>query len=225
MPFYKAITVLLTLSVMLTPGLIAAADIPADLNEGQRLIFAGDHLQQIPEDGTVIYRFTRRSTGQPDKQDEVRMTVTKVRDDGRRNLSFEFLSGPDRLPFPPAEGYRGNPVAIQFLERDIRDMAQATGGSVAYLRNRIRKAFRDPTIRGNRAIVDGMELDMVEVSVMPFKADPNVAEFDGYADKQYRFVYAEQIAGGLVSVQTRMSSESGAVLEEELHYIGTTVAN
>ena len=113
----------------------------------------GDHLQQLTEGQTVVYAFTRHASGEPDKHDEIKMTVDKVRDDSLRNLSFQFLSGSDQIDFPSAQGYRGNPIAIQFLERDIRDMAQATGTSTAYFRNRIRNAFKDPQIEQTRETV------------------------------------------------------------------------
>jgi len=218
MSCYKALSALLTLTALSMPGLAAVDEPPPELNQAQTLVFMGDHLQQIAEGKTVVYDFTRRMTGQPEQHDEIRMTVTKVRDDALRNLSFEFLSGPDRIAFPPAEGYRGNPIPVQFLERDIRDMAQATGNSPAYFRNRIRKAFRDPQIEKTRLAIDGVELDTVEITVVPFKADKNVAQFEGYADKQYRFAYSDQIPGGLVSIQTRMAGASGAILEEALSY-------
>lgn len=218
MPCFKALPAILTLTTLLMTGLAAAAEPQEDLNQAQLLIFMGDHLQQIPEGKTAVYRFTRRVTGQPEQHDEVKMTVTKLRDDRLRNLSFEFLSGPDRLPFPPAQGYRGNPVPVQFLERDIRDMAQATGSTAAYFRNRIRKAFRTPLIEKSRLVMEDRELDTVEITVKPFQTDINVARFEGYADKQYRFAYSDQVPGGLISVQTRMSGGNGEVLEEELRF-------
>lgn len=213
--------ILATLLVLCTiglPGQVTAADSPDDLNLAQKLIFLGDHLQGIPEGQTIVYDFMRRKTGEPDHSDKVSMTVTKVRADKLRDLSFEFLSGEDRLPFTPAKGYRGNPVAIQFLERDIRDMAVATGRSTAYFRNRIRMAFDDPQIENTRVALQDATVDAVEIAVVPFEKDPEVSAIDGYANKRYRFVYSDQISGGLVSVQTRMSIGTGNVLEEELRY-------
>lgn len=221
----NAFGALLILVSLLTIPYAAANERPPELNQAQLLIFKGDHLRRIPEGGTVVYDFRRRATGEPEKADEVRMTVTRVRDDDLRDLSFEFLSGADRLAFPPAEGYRGNPVAIQFLERDIRDMSQATGGSIGYFRNRIRKSFDDPQIEKTRMSVDGAEVDAVEIRVSPFVKDPNVDRLEGYAEKQYLFAYSEQVPGGLISIRTRMSSDGGELLEEELRYKQMTGAH
>ena len=200
---------------------IALAQLTADeINQGQRLIFMGDHLQQLAEGETVVYAFRRNASGEPDRNDEVKMTVDKVRDDSLRNLSFQFLSGSDQIDFPSVQGYRGNPIAIQFLERDIRDMAQATGTSIAYFRNRIRNAFKDPQIRQTRITVGETAVDAIEISVTPFQKDPAVTELAGYAEKRYQFTYSEQIPGHLISVRTRMSAGDDAFLEEEVRYTG-----
>jgi len=211
-------TTILTLSALLVPGIGLAEEPPLELNKAQLLIFKGDHLRRISQGQTVIYDFKRRSAGEPDKIDEVRMTVTRVRDDDLRDLSIEFLSGEDRLAFPPAQGYRGNPVAIQFLERDIRDMSRKTGGSIGYFRNRIRKAFNDPQIENTPVDIGDTKLEAVEIRVAPFKQDSNLAQHDGYTGKEYLFAFSEQVPGGLLSIRTRMSSEDGGSLEEELRY-------
>lgn len=213
---------LLTLVAVLAPALAFTEEPPPELNQAQMLVFKGDHLRQIHQGQTLVYDFKRSATGEPDKADEVRMTVTEVRDDDLRDLSVEFLSGVDRLPFPQARGYRGNPVAIQFLERDIRDMSRTTGGSIGYFRNRVRKAFENPQIEKTRMRVGGAEVDAVEIRVSPFKQDPNLARLEGYAGKEYLFAYSEQVPGGLIRIRTRMSSDGGASLEEELRYNRTT---
>lgn len=222
---HRSVFTTLILIAALAPGLASAEEPPPELNQAQLLVFKGDHLRQIPRGRTVVYDFRRHATGEPDKADEVRMTVTKVRDDDLRDLSVEFLTGDDRLAFPPARGYRGNPIAIQFLERDIRDMSRNTGGSTAYFRNRIRKAFSDPQIERMRVSVGDAEIDAVEIRVSPFTQDPNLARNEGYAGKQYLFAYSEQVPGGLLSIRTRMSGDGGASVEEEIRYSRMTDAH
>jgi len=220
MHHYQTLAAALALVSIVSSGIAPAQETADEINQAQRLVFMGDHLQQLTEGQTVVYEFTRHASGEPDRHDEIKMTVDEVRDDSLRNLSFQFLSGNDQIDFPSAQGYRGNPIAIQFLERDIRDMAQATGTSTAYFRNRIRNAFKDPQIEQIRTTVGETEVDAVEISVTPFQKDPNVSQMAGYAEKQYRFAYSEQIPGHLISVQTRMSDGDDAFLEEEVRYTG-----
>lgn len=213
---------LIALTTLVPAGVAQAQETADEINQAQRLVFMGDHLRQLSEGQTVVYRFTRRASGELDKQDEVSMTVDKVRDDARRNLSFKFLSGPDQIDFPSAEGYRGNPVAIQFLERDIRDMAQATGTSTAYFRNRIRNAFKQPRTEQTRLTVGETPVDATAISVTPFRDDRQLAQTAGYANKEYRFAYSDQIPGHLISIETRMTDGDDAILREQLYFSGVT---
>lgn len=63
------------------------------------------------------------------------------------------------------------PAMIWFLEGVVRDMAEATGGSPFYIRNRIREAL---------AASDTPE-------VVPFAADPNRDKMGAFADLALRF--------------------------------------
>lgn len=64
-----------------------------------------------------------------------------------------------------------HPVVIYFLESTATHMAEATGGSPFYIRNRIREAL---------SIADGME-------ITPFAADANRAKMGDFADLTLRF--------------------------------------
>lgn len=218
MPKHRPLSTLLILLATWAPAQSLGEEPPPELNEAQKMVFMGEHLRQTRVGQKLVYDFRRRATGEPDRTDAVSMTVTKVRDESRRDLSFEFLSGPERVNFPDAQGYRGNPIAVQFLERDIRDMSKLTGTPAAYFRNRIRKSFRDPQIADTTVTVAGRQVDATEITVVPFAQDPTVAKLDGYATKEYRFTYSEQVPGDLISIHTRMSGADGVSLEEELRY-------
>lgn len=188
------------------------------LNQAQQLVFMEDHLRDIPRDRVLNYDFESHVKGMEDVADTVRMTVTEVREDNSRNLSFEFLTGTRHIDFHDAEGYRGNPIIIQFLERDIRDMSEATGGSIEYFRNRIRKSFTDPQVRTIRISLDGKDMDAVEVMVTPFVKDPNIAKFQRYAQKRYEFVFAVGVPGGLYRIHTLVPADDEIQIEELLTF-------
>ena len=59
-----------------------------------------------------------------------------------------------------------NPLLLYFLETTVRVMAEATGGSPYYIRNRIREAL----VASDLGAADGAER---EVTLTPFAADPN----------------------------------------------------
>ena len=219
--FHKTVIVpLITAALMLASSLATAADTDApELNQAQQLVFIDDHLRDIPSNRVLNYDFESHVKGTDDVADTVRMTVTEVREDNTRNLSFDFLTGSRHIDFHDAEGYRGsNPIIIQFLERDIRDMSQATGGSIHYFRNRIRKSFTEPQVRAIRISHDGKDMDAVEVVVTPFTRDPNVAKFERYAQKRYEFIMCDGVPGGLYRIHTLVPAGDEIQVEEQLTF-------
>ena len=119
---------------------------------------------------------------------------------------------------PCATGEEVYSIIIQFLERDIRDMSQATGGSIHYFRNRIRKSFTEPQVRAIRISHDGKDMDAVEVVVTPFTRDPNVAKFERYAQKRYEFIMCDGVPGGLYRIHTLVPAGDEIQVEEQLTF-------
>ena len=211
-------------SVLVLP-VIADDEVP-ELNQAQILIFMGDHLKNVSPGHTLTYSFSSRAQDQAEIKDNIRMRVTGVAQDGGRDLDFEFLSGNRRLPFPPARGYNGNPITVQFLERDVQDMAKATGGSRTYIRNRVRNAFMNPQMRDTKISYDGKEIDGVEITVKPFTNDPRAqAELSEFVNKHYRFVYSEDIPGGLFSIHITVPGNAAPKLQEELTFRSLDLTN
>lgn len=68
-----------------------------------------------------------------------------------------------------------NPLLLYFLENNVRVMAEATGGSPFYIRNRIREALGAADL----GVATGAAR---EVTLTPFAADPNRARMGAFAD-------------------------------------------
>lgn len=78
----------------------------------------------------------------------------------------------------------GNPIILYFMESTVRDIAEITGGSPFYIRNRLKDAlFRG----GEVARVDGLRV----AAFRPFADDPNRARMLGFEDLTLRFVLDE----------------------------------
>jgi hypothetical protein len=206
----------------------AAAPEPApEINQAQQLVFMNDLMRNVPAGSALEYRFTRHGKDLPDYQDRVIVTVTGVADDGRRDLTFDFLSAGHHLDFHPATAYTGNPVPIQFLERDIKEMAEATEGDIGYFRNRLRRAFANPQVQPVKITLGERTLDGIQVTLVPFADDPNISHYQDYANKRYDFLFSEQVPGGLYQIRTLQPAPTGQVpvLEEQLTFDHTTPGN
>jgi hypothetical protein len=208
------------------PARAAEDQAEPQLNEAQRLVFLDDHLRGVAEGAVLSYAFRSAGEGMEGFSDKVTVKVTGVREGGGRDLEFEFLSGERRVDFRPAQGYVGNPVIIHFLERDIRDMARATGGDIAYFRNRVRRSFTEPGVRRLTVPLEGREVEATRVTVTPYLGDPNIERFPTYAQKRYEFVLSDRIPGGVYSIRTVLPAEGEGPprIEERLTFQRITPA-
>jgi hypothetical protein len=225
----------LTAALLLLLGPVAAAaqpeapqvsqEVSPQVNQAQQLIFMNDLMHNVPTGTVLEYTFTRRGKDLPDYKDRVKVTVSRAAADGTRDLEFDFLSEGHHLDFHPATAYRGNPVPIQFLERDIKEMSEATEGDIGYFRNRIRKAFSHAETHPVKIGLAGKDLDGTQVTLTPYVDDPNIANFKTYANKRYDFLFSEQVPGGLYQIRTEVPGETGGlVIEEQLTFDHLTPA-
>jgi hypothetical protein len=184
----------------------AGAEDTRPLSEAQTALFESNHFKNIDHAERLEYRFQRETTAVDAKQqdagfsDRIDLDV-RPREDGKKDVWVDFLSGAHHVPYPPLMGFNGNPVLMFFLEHDVTEMNQRTGGAALYFRNRIRQAFVDKaevkTVDIERA---GATLRATEITLVPFKDDPNLKPFPGLSDKRYRFLLSDAVPGSIYEV-------------------------
>jgi hypothetical protein len=189
---------------------VRAQDDARPLSAAQTALFESDHLASIVRPERLEYRFSHEvgeSSG--DYLDRIDLDV-RPRDDGLKDVWVDFLAGANHRPFPPLIGFRGNPLVMYFLERDVEEMRRATGGAAAYFRNRIRSAFVDQaTLRPIELRRDDRTETASEITLAPFRDDARLAPFPGLRDKAYRFVLAETVPGAVYEIVAEVPGEPG----------------
>jgi len=108
--------------------------------------------------------------------------------------------------YPVADGVPGNPLLMVLLENTLRTMANVTGGSAFYLRNRIRFALRDGIVAGD----DGA------LTIHPFENDPNRAKMAAFGDLEMRFEVSEDRPGMIVALRARAGDAARPAYLEEI---------
>ncbi len=214
--FIPLLTALLCMPC-LAPAADAAPAPPPNLNKAQMLVFFHNHLKGVPKGSLLDYGFESVTKDAQSFTDHIEIKVTDVVDENSRDMEFNFLTGDHHIDFTPAKGYRGNPVIVHFLERDISIMAKDTGGSNGYFRNRIRDSFKAPDKVSEITFeLNGKKMDGTEVIVTPFVADRNADKFKLYEHKRYEFIFSDQVPGGVYRIHTQVPEENGeAILIDE----------
>lgn len=200
---------------------------PPKINRAQTLVFFENHLKGIPKGSLLDYRFKSTTEGAESFTDHVEVKVTDVVSENQRDMEFNFLTGDHHIDFTPAKAYKGNPVIIHFLERDISLMAKDTGGSNGYFRNRIRDSFKAPDeVRDITFNLNGKEVVGTEVIVTPFVADRYAEKFRLYEHKRYEFIFSDQVPGGIYRIHTQVRDEKGdsILIDEDMTFRQITPA-
>lgn len=221
--FYNAL-----IGTALALGIVAPAAAADDqlppLSPAQIALFESNHLKSISKPVRLDYAFEHHG-GAGDFDDKVSETIREVHEDGGKDVAVEFLSGEHQTNFPPVTGFHGNPVLMYFLEHDVMELHQATGGAATYFRNRIRRAFFDGAdVHPTEVTVDGKTRAATEIVITPFRNDAQIARFPGVADKSYRFVLCDAVPGTIYQISTSVPKPAaptgGAAFDETMTYSG-----
>lgn len=204
--------------VLAAPHALAADDNPpaSPMSQAERRLFVDPHLKDIRPPTTLRYRFVKAGSLEAGRRDELHMALRAGTDGRCCDATGRFVGEPQRLPLPGIEGASSNPIVLYFLEHDVREMQRLTRGQPNYFRKRIRLALADAaTSRDTTIDYRGRALPAVELRIAPYADDPMRARYERFAAKEYVFVLAAGVPGGVHQLRTRLASPDGAVLLEE----------
>lgn len=199
--------------------LASAAQPSSPPSAAEKLVFDDTQLRNVEPPQTLNYRFARSGSLAPPLADDVSIVLRARSGGGCCSAEGRFLSGERALALPTIDDAQANPVILYFLEHDVREMQRRTGGQPAHFRRRIRLALADTaTVEPTRVRHAGREWPAQEVRIRPYADDPSRNRFARLADKEYVFVLAPGLPGGVARLSTRASAAAGdaPLIEETL---------
>jgi hypothetical protein len=185
------------------------------MSPAQLALFETPHLATLQVPSRLEYDFLREEDGKEPVADRIRLDIRAGAQEGRRDVTPEFLTGERRLPYPPAAGFRGNPLLLFALDRDARELAAATGGSMHWFRERIRRAFADAAEQRAMTLeFGGGEVAATAFEIWPFRGEPRARRFQA---RHYAFVLSDAVPGVVHSIRNETpSGEDGPALRESI---------
>lgn len=187
------------------------ADAPAGVHEG---LFATGVLEGVATGEGIVFRHERvvepDSALLPDFDGTAEVSVVAA-EVGAREAQVALVADGRNRPVPPLPADAGHPLLLVFLETAVRTVAETTGGSPFYIRNRIRDSFWSS---GESEVVEisykGEAVEAEELVYRPFADDPNQARMGGFADLELRFLVSEAVPGQIGLFELRAPSGGGA---------------
>ena len=201
----------------------AAPEDTRPLSPAQVVLFETPHLRNVTQTGTIAYDFVR--DGAAGFSDTVAVHVHRVNPGGTKDLAFEYLSGPRRVPFPQLDNFRGNPVLMHTLERDTVAMKEALGVSSNYFRNKIRDSFVSATVSDATYMLNGKPVPARVVVVRPFEGDARLQRMASVQAKTYTFVLADEVPGMVAEIRIEMPADgpmAAPAFAERMTFKGVT---
>jgi len=192
----------------------------------QNLVYDTAHLENTNAEQVVAYDYVYTDNEATETvQDKVLLRILSEREEGRRDVSIDFLSEERRIHLPNFDNYRGNPVIIAMLEHLAQSMGRDTGGGALYFRNRIRDSLASKDIDIVEAVEDKGDTpydysDYRQFVLEPFVGDQYLADRPEYTQAHITFRFSDSVPGQLVSIKLVSGPADEPKLTRELMLAG-----
>ncbi|MBD0270418.1 MAG: hypothetical protein ICV73_00690 [Acetobacteraceae bacterium] len=189
-------------------GGAAEEDARAALSRAQVLLFETPHLASLRPPVRLDYDFRREEDGKEPVADSIRLEVrASPGQDDKRDVTPEFLTGPRALRYPPAPGFVGNPLLVFALDREVRELGAATGGTPNWFRNRFRRALATAAeVSAIDIEFEGRRFPANAVALTPYAGEPRAGR---YQERRYVFTLAEALPGWFHSILAVLPPAAG----------------
>lgn len=198
-----------TRQLFLALALVAA---PAMAASPLDLLFETPHMAATPSGRTLAYGQTVSLPGSERDGTERRIELTvEPPADGQPVVDMRIEQDGNPAGAERFTGVPGNPILMVFLESVVRSVHEATGGSVFYLRNRIKEAMRAGFAQETRT-ENGAEAQVL--ILRPFEHDKNRDKLGPWADLSLEFALAETAPGMFVRLTATAGGAETPYVEE-----------
>ncbi|WP_354687663.1 hypothetical protein [Cupriavidus necator] len=175
------------------------------IKPAERLLFMADHLGNAGAPSDLVYELEKTGSLVPAKKDTVHVRLARNNAAGGKDLEASVSDGAGAVRLSLDTATKSNPVILYFLEKDIAEMHQLTGGQARYFQKRIRLALaRAPEIVPVKMKLDGRQVQAQQIVIQPYLDDPNHERFEKLVGKRYTFVLSEQMPGKVLLLKSEI---------------------
>ena len=226
---FGALLVLAAASASADSGTPAASapSLDASTKPDVATLLFGTPMWDMASAGTKLHYTFEKTTseaalGVPFK-DVVVLTVGPGDDAASRTTEMQLFSGMNRKPAGPFRSDQQNPLLLVILENNVQEMSTLLKANPRYLKNAIRKAWRDNAkIEQAQDTVDGKPVTVTRISVTPFVNDQESDRMKGLQTMSYVFDVSKDVPGYLAAMDIRAVDGGKTLFSETLRYASET---
>ncbi|MES1925262.1 hypothetical protein [Salinisphaera sp. T31B1] len=198
-----------------------------EFSQANHLLFMTDHLANIQPPTELIYTLARTGDGANSYDDHVDLIVEQG-DGSAKNVKVDFLTGDRHRYVPDVPNAHGNPAVMMFLQNDVVEMAQRTGGNWRFFQRQIKLALQNAAkVEDTQTEYDGRTVAAKQIVIQPFSnARGHSDDIADEMSKRYVFTLSDQVPGGLVEIRSEIpgAGDTAPVERLQLSEVKTDVA-
>lgn len=189
------------------------------------LLFDTPQWALAPVGSKLRYSFEKTSADPafgPAFKDDVVLTLGAGDDAESRTTEMQLFSGANRKPAGPFRSDKQNPILLVILENNVQELSKLFQANPRYLKNAIRKAWRDAAkIDTAMDTVDGKAIAVTRIAISPFVGDLESDRMKGLSAMTYLVDVSPEVPGSIVSVDIRTEDGGKTRFSETLRYVAT----
>ena len=205
-----------------TAGTLAMSAGPAAADTVAQKVFAADPMRGVKAPVKLEYIYEMRgATIEKPYRSKVDVDVRKVQPDGTKEVWVDMFEGANRRHLGPVAASDQNPLVLVFLQRDVTEMHNLTGGAAGYFQEQIRRAFTQEALTEKIEVGQaGTRRPALQLTIHPFQHDPNIEQFPKFKDKAYVFTVADWVPGGIWRLAARSPApgDGHLILEQSVTF-------
>lgn len=177
------------------------------------LLFGLPQWGKAPAGDTLTYSYEKKTTKAefgPSFSDRIVVKADKGDDAQSRKSEVKMFSGVNARPAGPFVSDPQNPVLLLVMEENVQELSKILGANPRYLKNAIRKAWRDQAkIEDASVTVGGKTMPGTRITVTPFANDPQKDRMHGLEGLTYVVEIADAVPGNIATIDIH-APETGA---------------
>lgn len=169
------------------------------------------HLLNIVKPTRLHYEFERTGSYEEGFVDDVYLDVFKFNEDNTRDTRLDFFSAERRQRVVPENiiNITGNPVIGIYLQGDTYEMSRLTGGHWRYFLRQIKLAIAEQNESEAVTInLQNKKYSAEKIVLFPFENIDKKYRLKEFWDKQYEFIFSDDIPGKLYQIRTVINDKN-----------------
>lgn len=212
----KRLILPLMMGALLSPsaGFTASSDVSEEpeFSRANTLLFLDDHLTGPDYSARYVYSSSRAGSEERDFDDRITMTAHAVSGSDAKRVEFDLPAGSSQKPVPAVERARGNPMIMVFLQSDVLELAEATGGHWRYFQKQMKLALEhDARVEPVSIDFQGQSIEGHRITVQPYaKEQARRKELGPYRNKTYEFLLSDELPGEVFELRSTTPAGEGS---------------